>query len=419
MVALSGLLRRTVESAERSLTLGRRSFQAIPGAVVRPILRHTPMKLLEHAARFPLIVGILAALLGIGPNHHADFKNALQPRPIIPMVVVLIAIRFRRLIKKLADSLGRNVGWLLGNSKKSDDGIAGKGQALNVMASASASDNGQGLLLPRIVSDGSFPKAIFQTWKSKVSLPDNYARWSESFKRMNPDFDYVLWDDFDNRSFIEKYYSWFLPIYDAYPREIYRADAVRYFFLYQFGGLYADMDTECLRPVTPVFESGDVWLGRMGNDPDFPHSIPNAIMASRPLQEFWLLAIHLLVERAKALGDPTGMIGQGPEIMTGPILLKNAYDTYMSPARSAVRERIQQIAARLPPNLQPQAKASRITLLEPNSWYPIDWSNMIHLRLSCEVVDSNVTLGERTKHWLFPNSFLVTYWTHTWKPTSE
>ena len=63
-----------------------------------------------------------------------------------------------------------------------------------------------------------------------------------------------------------------------------RVDAVRYFFLYHFGGLYVEMDAECLRPVAPLFQSGDVWLGRMGSNPAFAHSIPNAIMASRRLQ---------------------------------------------------------------------------------------------------------------------------------------
>ena len=372
------------------------------------------MKSFDRGSRIPAMVSILAALIGTSPNRHVDLQTALKSRPIIPMVIILIAIRFKRLLGKLAGS----VGWFLGGSKKSDGGAAGKGQALNVVTSAAASGEGQALLLPREASGSSFPKVIFQTWKSKISMPGNYARWSESLKRINPDFEYVLWDDFDNRGFIEKYYPWFLSVYDAYPQEIYRADAVRYFFLYQFGGLYADMDTECLKPVASLFESGDIWLGRMGNNPDFPHSIPNAIMASRPLQEFWLLAIHLLVENAKSLGDPAAMVGKGPETMTGPILLKNAYDAYMLSERRAVSEMIQGIAARLPPNLQPQKEASRVNLLVPDIWYPIDWSNMIHLRLSCEVVDFKLTLGERTKRWLFPKSFLVTYWTHSWKPTT-
>jgi inositol phosphorylceramide mannosyltransferase catalytic subunit len=373
------------------------------------------MRSMLPGSNFPVVVHILATLIGIAPNRYADFQEALQSRPIVPMVVVLVAIRFRRLIGKLAAPLAKISGAFFGSPTKNDGVAAGNGLALNATALARAGGEGQALLLPRAASGGSFPKVIFQTWKSKVWMPDNYARWSESLKRMNPDFDYVLWDDFDNRRFIEKCYPWFLPIYDAYPREIYRADAVRYFFLYQFGGLYADMDTECLRPVAPLFETGDIWLGRMGSDPDFPHSIPNAIMASRPLREFWLLAIHLLVENAKALGDPAAMVGKGPEAMTGPILLKNAYDIYISSDRRAVREMIHEIATRLPANLQPQAKTSRVDLLESDTWYPVNWSNMIHLRLSCEIVDFKLNLGGRTKRWLFPKSFLVTYWTHSWK----
>jgi mannosyltransferase OCH1-like enzyme len=331
------------------------------------------------------------------------------------MVVVLIACRFRRLTRKLADVLVRNVGIRLGHSTKGGRSADTEGLAFDAPAATGAGRMEHAPRQPRARHDGTFPRVIFQTWKSKISMPDNYARWSESFRRMNPDFEYIIWDDFDNRHFIEKFYSWFLPVYDAYPREIYRADAVRYFFLYQFGGLYADMDTECLRPVSPLFTSGDVWLGRLGRDPTFPHSIPNAIMASRPLQEFWLLAIHLMIENAKALGGKAARGIRGPEAMTGPILLKRAYDTYTTARRDTVQEMIRGIAARMPAELQPKEEASRINLLVPDIWYPIDWSNMIHLRLSCEVVDFNLTLGERTKRWLFPKSFLVTYWTHTWK----
>ena len=362
-----------------------------------------------------MIASILANLVGIDPSRYAAFETALQSNPIMPMVMILIAIRFRRLVVKLAYPLTSNAGRLLGGWKgnaESDRSVS------NVAASTGAMGEGQALSLPREIRDGSFPKVLFQTWKSKASMPENYARWSESFKRKNPDFEYFLWDDLDNRCFIERHYPWFLPIYDAYPREIYRADAVRYFFLYQFGGLYADMDTECLKPVAPLFGSGDVWLGRMGQDPAFPHSIPNAIMASRPLQEFWLLAIHFLIENAKALGDPEAMAGKGPESMTGPILLKQAYDTYTSSDRSRIRELVDGIAARLPPDLRPRKEASRVEVLPPEIWYPIDWSNMIHLRLSCEVVDFKLDLGDRTKHWLFPDSFLVTYWSHSWKPAT-
>ncbi len=375
------------------------------------------MRSVERPSRFPFTPGILAALLGVAPDRRAALEHALGARPIIPMVVVLVAIRCKRVLGKVAASLAGGARRIIGGSSSRDGGTVGPERLPNAAASAGARGEAREPLLPHAVTDGSFPRLIFQTWKSKVSMPANYARWSASLRGMNPGFEYFLWDDADNRRFIEKYYPWFLPVYDAYPREIYRADAVRYFFLYQFGGLYADMDTECLRSVERLFESGDVWLGRMGDDPDFSHSIPNAIMASRPLQEFWLLVIHLLVENARTPGDAESMTDKGPEALTGPILLKNAYDTYLLSDRNAVCEMIQSIAMRLPDNLQPRPGTSRVELLAPAIWYPIDWSNMIHLRLSSQVVDFNVALGERTKRWLFPRSFLVTYWTHCWKPT--
>ncbi|MEP7206434.1 MAG: glycosyltransferase [Casimicrobiaceae bacterium] len=256
----------------------------------------------------------------------------------------------------------------------------------------------------------SFPPLIFQTWKSKDAMPGHFARWSESLRRLNPDYAYVLWDDADNRGFIATHHPWFCAIYDAYPREIYRVDAVRYFFLYQFGGVYADMDTECLRPLQPLFHSGDVWLGRMGHDRTFAHSIPNAIMASRPRQAFWLLVIALLVENAHTLRDRTPPVG--PETMTGPILLKRAYDLYVGAERGRVRAMIEATAARLPASLQPRTGSSQVRLLEPDVWYPIDWSNIIHLRLSRETVD--YPLSRTLTRWLFPRSYLVTFWTHSW-----
>ena len=268
---------------------------------------------------------------------------------------------------------------------------------------------------PGAMADG-VPRLLFQTWKSKSHLPINYMRWRASLLAHNSDFTYVLWDDADNRRFIAEKYPWFLPVYNRYPREIYRVDAVRYFFLYHFGGVYVDLDTECLKPLKPLLNSGDVLLGRMGRNTAFHHSIPNAIMASRPLQEFWLLVINLLMQKADAVRNPAEIIARGPEAMTGPILLKEACDIYLSDERTRVCSMIAEVASRLSPELQPAAETARVVLLQSDHWYPLDWTNAIHFRLCSEVVYSNLLLTRRTTQWLFPDSYLVTYWTHSWKP---
>lgn len=37
-------------------------------------------------------------------------------------------------------------------------------------------------------------------------------------------------------------YPWFLETFDSYPYPIQRADAIRYFVLHHFGGIYIDLD---------------------------------------------------------------------------------------------------------------------------------------------------------------------------------
>lgn len=372
-------------------------------------------RLLAHAIRSSAGIKILEALIGLPPGSRERLESALQAPGVVPVVRFLVARRLLRLIRKVASPLAAPARRLLSRERAEGAEAAREGHAPGGGARFTPGSQGEPLRLPAVPRDRAFPRLIFQTWKSRTDIPFNYAQWSESFRRINPGFEHVLWDDFDNRRFIETFYPWFLPVYDAYPREIYRADAVRYFFLYQFGGLYADMDTECLKPVAPLFESGDVWLGRMGPDSDFPHSIPNAIMASRPRQEFWLLAIYLLLENAGMPGGPPAMVGKGPEAMTGPIVLKRTHDLYASSERHVVDEMIRGVAARLPESLQPQTGPSNIVLLEPETWYPIDWSNVLHFRLLSEITSERLLLGERAKQRLFPRSFLVTYWAHSWK----
>ncbi len=88
-------------------------------------------------------------------------------------------------------------------------------------------------------------KIIHQTWKTNM-LPEDYKVWSQHIKEVNPEWEYVLWTDKQNRKFIETYYDWFLPTYDSYDKNIKRIDAVRYFLLYHYGGVYLDMDMTTL-----------------------------------------------------------------------------------------------------------------------------------------------------------------------------
>ncbi len=255
------------------------------------------------------------------------------------------------------------------------------------------------------------PKILFQTWKSKTDIPANFAYWATTFRDLNPGYDYQLWDDADNRAFIAARYPWFLPAYDAYPAEIYRVDAVRYFFLYHHGGIYADLDTECLRPLDRMLDIADVVLGRMGTNPNFMHSLPNAMMLSSPRQEFWLLVMSLLIE-------PMPPLGTRPESVTGPVLLKRAHTLYAArEGDGTVNERIAGIRSRLSADLVPHGQPTRVVALPGYVFFPLDWSDRIHERMFRRpMMRDGKLLDRKTVLSLFPQSTTVSYWAHSWDP---
>ena len=51
-----------------------------------------------------------------------------------------------------------------------------------------------------------------------------------------------LWTDAKSREFIATEYPWFLATFDNYSQPIQRADAIRYFVLSHYGGIYIDLD---------------------------------------------------------------------------------------------------------------------------------------------------------------------------------
>ena len=88
---------------------------------------------------------------------------------------------------------------------------------------------------PISTSQSQMPKLFHQSW-STTSLPAKFEQWSLSCREMNPDFEWVLWTDEDNRRLVKKYAPQFLAKYDRLKSEIYRADAVRNLYMFVFGG---------------------------------------------------------------------------------------------------------------------------------------------------------------------------------------
>ena len=130
------------------------------------------------------------------------------------------------------------------------------------------------------------PRILHQTWKTE-EIPRAYSAFVESVRAHHPDWDYRLWTDAANLRFIEAQFPWFLDTFLAYRHDIERADAVRYFLLYQYGGLYADLDMECLRPFDELIQGDAVHFSLEAGPTIVQTVISNAFMAAPPRHPFF------------------------------------------------------------------------------------------------------------------------------------
>lgn len=128
----------------------------------------------------------------------------------------------------------------------------------------------------------------------------------------------MLWTDASSREFIETHYPWFLETYDGYTYPIQRADAIRYFVLYHYGGIYMDLDIGCMRRMDPLLHY-EVILPKT-----IPVGVSNDLMFAAKRHPFMKQTMHNL-----AKFDYTWIINY-PTVMfsTGPMFLSAQYGTY-------------------------------------------------------------------------------------------
>ena len=94
------------------------------------------------------------------------------------------------------------------------------------------------------------PRLIHQTWKTK-EVPV-WAR-SNSWINLNPTWRHRLWDDIEVAEFIASHFPQVWSVWDTL-KPVEKADLFRYAVVYVHGGVYADLDVECVRPI-------DSWTG--------------------------------------------------------------------------------------------------------------------------------------------------------------
>ena len=161
------------------------------------------------------------------------------------------------------------------------------------------------------------PRIIFQTWKTH-SVPEKWKTSPESIKTFMPSWKHVLFDDNENRAFVEKHFPEYIDFYTKLKFPIQRADFIRYCFLYVNGGVYSDLDIEFIAPIDDLFYTSNREEGGQGGQggkedeaeseleakvyllkapQNFASHFTNFFMASTARNPFWLIVLRECVEK--------------------------------------------------------------------------------------------------------------------------
>lgn len=104
---------------------------------------------------------------------------------------------------------------------------------------------------PTFAYPADFPKRIWQTSR----LTDK-AKWevsSKTWRELNPDWTYHYLDDADATSFVHNHFPQrpsLIRLWDGLADPILRADLLRYLVLLAKGGVYSDIDTTAIKPIS-------------------------------------------------------------------------------------------------------------------------------------------------------------------------
>ena len=187
----------------------------------------------------------------------------------------------------------------------------------------------------------SIPRIIHQTWDSSA-VPRKFVPWMRSWTQHHPQWQYWFWTPDDVRCLLRQRYPDFVQFYDKYPTMLQRADVMRYFVLYTFGGVYADLDMECLKPIDPLlfnrscvfseepYEHVYILNRRVGDA-----NVMNTIMACRPGHPYFKEILDKLPQ-TKNIRNRDAVATTGPFFVDSVLKQYQANHTIYRPRKDVV-----------------------------------------------------------------------------------
>ena len=103
----------------------------------------------------------------------------------------------------------------------------------------------------------SIPKIIHQIHIGGSELSNQEKEWQDSWKKLNPEWEHIMWDDLKIEQDLSITYPKILKNCKNYSE---KSDILRFEILYQYGGLYVDTDFEGLKPIAALLKDEKIVL---------------------------------------------------------------------------------------------------------------------------------------------------------------
>ena len=177
-------------------------------------------------------------------------------------------------------------------------------------------------------SDGVIPKILHHIFLGTADFgpplsKEMWAVWQENVQSCldrSPEFKHILWNNSMILDMLHQRYPDHVQNYNSYSYGVQRADAARYFILYEYGGVYIDMDNGCqvsLRDVIAyVTDERHAAVGLQSNG--WIEGVSNDVMVSAAKHRFFAQTIDSLSSYNRNYGLPyvTVMLSTGPNFLT-------------------------------------------------------------------------------------------------------
>jgi mannosyltransferase OCH1-like enzyme len=173
----------------------------------------------------------------------------------------------------------------------------------------------------------SFPQIIHQIWLD-VTNPVDWQLSAESWQRLHPEWQYVLWTDGMIRSLLQRSYPQYLLMYDGLKSGVDKLEMARCVVLHHKGGIYADFSLFVTTALDSILDTHN----KKNVDVILTPNASNTLMVSKKNAPFWFTVLKTLQTRIQSSASiRTCLLSQC-------LKQKNAIKTVISEALAVIHE---------------------------------------------------------------------------------